>query len=60
MFSVTTKRLNAQIKRNARRFLADFAFRLSKAELVSTFSALCKASGFLNAPRLSDSLPSDE
>jgi len=33
IYGVTTKRLNEQVKRNARRFPADFAFRLSKAEL---------------------------
>jgi len=33
IYSVTTKRLNEQVKRNARRFPSDFAFRLSKAEL---------------------------
>jgi hypothetical protein len=32
IYGVTTKRLNEQIKRNARRFPADFAFRLRKAE----------------------------
>jgi len=33
IYSVSTKRLNEQVKRNARRFPSDFAFRLSKAEL---------------------------
>lgn len=33
IYGVNTKRLNEQVKRNARRFPADFAFRLSKAEL---------------------------
>jgi len=33
VYGVTTKRLNEQVKRNARRFPADFAFRLSKVEL---------------------------
>jgi len=33
IYGVTTKRLNEQVKRNARRFPLDFAFRLSKAEL---------------------------
>lgn len=33
IYGVTTKRLNEQVKRNGRRFPADFAFRLSKAEL---------------------------
>jgi len=33
IYGVTTKRLNEQVKRNARRFPSDFAFRLSKAEL---------------------------
>ena len=32
-YGVTTKRLNEQVKRNARRFPVDFAFRLRKAEL---------------------------
>ena len=33
IYGGTTKRLNEQVKRNARRFPSDFAFRLSKAEL---------------------------
>jgi hypothetical protein len=33
IYGVTTKRLNEQVKRNTRRFPADFAFRLSKLEL---------------------------
>ena len=33
IYGVTTKRLNEQVKRNVRRFPADFAFRLSKVEL---------------------------
>ena len=33
IYGVTTKRLNEQVKRNARRFPLDFAFRLSKAGL---------------------------
>jgi len=33
IYGVTTKRLNEQVSRNARRFPADFAFRLSKPEL---------------------------
>jgi hypothetical protein len=33
IYGVTTKRLNEQVKRNARRFPSDFAFRLSKTEL---------------------------
>ena len=33
IYGVSTKRLNEQVKRNARRFPSDFAFRLSKAEL---------------------------
>ena len=33
IYGVTTKRLNEQVKRNARRFPPDFAFRLSKTEL---------------------------
>jgi hypothetical protein len=33
IYGVTTKRLNEQVKRNARRFPSDFPFRLSKAEL---------------------------
>src|ERR1700722_7600960 len=32
LYGVPVKRLNQQIKRNARRFPSDFAFRLSKAE----------------------------
>ena len=32
IYGVTTKRLNEQVKRNSRRFLADFAFRLSREE----------------------------
>ena len=33
IYGVTTKRLNEQVKRNARRFPSDFVFRLSNAEL---------------------------
>jgi hypothetical protein len=33
IYGVTTKRLNEQVKRNSRRFPADFAFRLSREEL---------------------------
>jgi len=33
IYGVTTKRLNEQVKRNANRFPADFAFRLSRTEL---------------------------
>jgi hypothetical protein len=33
IYGVTTKRLNEQIKRNSRRFPADFAFRLSREDL---------------------------
>ena len=33
IYGVTTKRLNEQVKRNVRRFPADFAFRLNKVEL---------------------------
>jgi hypothetical protein len=32
LYNVPTKRLNEQIKRNAKRFPADFMFRLSKSE----------------------------
>jgi hypothetical protein len=32
LYGVSTKRLNEQVKRNIRRFPADFAFRLSAAE----------------------------
>ena len=32
IYGVTTKRLNEQVKRNIRRFPADFAFRQSKEE----------------------------
>ena len=32
LYGVTTKRLNEQVKRNARRFTADFVFQLSRAE----------------------------
>ena len=38
LYCVTTKRLNEQVKRNAKRFPEDFAFRLSaeeKTELVA-------------------------
>jgi ORF6N domain-containing protein len=33
IYVVTTKRLNEQVKRNGRRFPADFAFRLNRTEL---------------------------
>jgi hypothetical protein len=43
IYGVTTKRLNGQIKRNAARFPADFAFRLTTEErrpLRSQFATL--------------------
>jgi len=33
LYSVSTKRLNEQVKRNVRRFPADFMFRLTSAEV---------------------------
>jgi hypothetical protein len=35
LYGVTTKRLNEQVRRNADRFPADFAFRLTEEEAVS-------------------------
>ncbi|MBI4347026.1 MAG: ORF6N domain-containing protein, partial [Elusimicrobia bacterium] len=35
LYGVETKRLNEQVKRNTRRFPADFAFRLSSREAES-------------------------
>lgn len=34
IYGVTTKRLNEQVKRNAKRFPGDFLFQLSRAEFV--------------------------
>lgn len=48
IYGVTTKRLNEQVKRNARRFPADFMFQLSSAEhtsLRSQFATLKPGSG---------------
>jgi hypothetical protein len=33
LYGVTTKRLNEQVKRNKKRFLTDFMFRLNKQEI---------------------------
>lgn len=39
IYGVTTKRLNEQVKRNAKRFPADFLFRLSRKEAESVVSS---------------------
>lgn len=43
IYGVTTKRLNEQVKRNARRFPADFAFRLSREELEQLVGQLARS-----------------
>jgi len=43
IYGVTTKRLNEQVKRNVRRFPADFAFRLSTAELEHITGQIAKS-----------------
>lgn len=40
IYGVSTKRLNEQVKRNARRFPTDFSFRLSKVELAQVVGNL--------------------
>ena len=40
---VTTKRFNEQVKRNSRRFPADFAFRLSREELEQLVRQLARS-----------------
>ena len=43
IYGVTTKRLNEQVKRNSRRFPADFAFRLSREELEQLVRQLARS-----------------
>ena len=43
IYGVTTKRLNEQVKRNVRRFPADFAMRLSTAELEHITGQIAKS-----------------
>lgn len=51
IYSVTTKRLNEQVKRNAERFPQDFMFRLAAEESDSLRSVVAKTSS--TAPTLS-------
>ncbi len=41
IYGVSTGRLNEQVKRNRRRFPADFMFRLSKQEMKNWVSHFC-------------------
>ena len=53
LYGVTTKRLNEQVKRNSKRFPADFMFQVSqeeKEQIVLTFN-------YLNGLKFSSSLP---
>jgi len=43
IYGVSTKRLNEQVKRNARRFPTDFSFRLSKAELAQLVGQIARS-----------------
>ena len=45
IYGVTTKRLNEQVKRNAKRFPADFLFRLTPAETESLRSQIATSKG---------------
>jgi hypothetical protein len=45
IYGVTTKRLNEQVKRNAKRFPADFLFRLTPAETQSLRSQIATSKG---------------
>ena len=44
IYGVTTKRLNEQVKRNARRFPSDFVFQLTRAELRAGWSQFATGS----------------
>jgi hypothetical protein len=52
IYGVSTKRLNEQVKRNARRFPGDFAFRLSKAELAQLLRQLEGSEQFSNRSQI--------
>jgi hypothetical protein len=43
IYGVSTKRLNEQVKRNTRRFPADFSFRLSKVEMEQLIGQLARS-----------------
>src|SRR5688500_20312538 len=42
IYGVSTTRLNEQVKRNADRFPADFAFRLTRTEMAKIGRASCR------------------
>ncbi|HET7536943.1 MAG TPA: ORF6N domain-containing protein [Candidatus Didemnitutus sp.] len=44
LYGVTTKRLNEQVKRNARRFPSDFAFQLTREEFMNLRSQIATSS----------------
>lgn len=53
LYEVSTKRLNEQVKRNMKRFPADFMFRLSRDEK----QTLVKCRGHLNKLKYASTLP---
>ena len=52
IYGVTTKRLNEQVKRNARRFPADFTFRLSKVEWEFLTEQIAKSENTANRSQI--------
>ena len=44
IYSVTTKRLNEQVRRNADRFPSDFAFQLTRQEVINLRSQIATSS----------------
>ena len=52
LYSVETKRLNEQVKRNIERFPDDFMFQLTKVELINLKSQIATSSAIENSPRL--------
>ena len=51
LYSVTTARLNEQVRRNRRRFPIDFAFTLTRKETVEMMSQIATSSGRRNRRR---------
>jgi hypothetical protein len=52
IYGVTTKRLNEQVKRNIRRFPADFAFRQSKEEWEFLTEQIAKSDNTANRSQI--------
>jgi hypothetical protein len=49
LYGVTTKRLNEQVRRNVKRFPADFMYQLSREEFESLKSHFASSSGEVHA-----------